>query len=121
MLAGLTGVLHGGLFGWAFFPAFRAVGVLLLLGAVLNLWRLLRWHGAATVAEPLLLVLHIGYAWLVLDAALLGMALLDTNLPQTAAIHALMAGAVGTMILAVMTLPRAATPDAICQRIASPV
>jgi uncharacterized protein involved in response to NO len=97
------GILPGGLFGWAFFPAFRAVGVLLLLGAVINLWRLLRWHGAATVAEPLLLVLHIGYAWLVLGAALLGMALLDANLPQSAAIHALTAGAVGTMILAVMT------------------
>ncbi len=97
------GILHGGLFGWAFFPAFRAVGVLLLLGAVLNLWRLLRWHGVATVAEPLLLVLHIGYAWLVLGAALLGMALLDANVPQSAAIHALTVGAVGTMILAVMT------------------
>ncbi|HMD64570.1 MAG TPA: NnrS family protein [Stellaceae bacterium] len=97
------GILHGGLFGWAFFPAIRAVGVLLLLGAILNLWRLLRWHGAATVAEPLLLVLHIGYAWLVLGAALLGMALLDTNLPQSAAIHALTVGTVGTMILAVMT------------------
>jgi uncharacterized protein involved in response to NO len=42
------GILHAGLSGWAFFPAFRAVGVLLLLGAALNLWRLLRWHGAAT-------------------------------------------------------------------------
>jgi uncharacterized protein involved in response to NO len=31
------GILHAGLFGWAFFPAFRAVGLLLLLGAVLNL------------------------------------------------------------------------------------
>jgi uncharacterized protein involved in response to NO len=40
---------------------------------------------------------------LVLGSALLGMALLDANLPQSAAIHALTAGAVGTMILAVMT------------------
>ena len=96
------GILHGGLFGWAFFPNIRAVGVLLLLGAVLNLWRLLRWHGAATVTEPLLLVLHIGYAWLVLGAGLLGVALLDGNLPQSAAIHALTAGAAGTMILAVV-------------------
>jgi uncharacterized protein involved in response to NO len=97
------GILHGGLFGWALFPTIRAVGVLLLLGAALNLWRLLRWHGAATVTEPLLLVLHIGYAWLVLGTALLGAALLDGNLPQSAAIHALTAGAAGTMILAVMT------------------
>jgi len=97
------GVLHAGLFGWAFFPAFHPIGPLLLLGAMLNLWRLLRWRGAATAAEPLLLVLHIGYAWLVLGAALLGLALLGADLPQSAAIHALTAGAIGTMILAVMT------------------
>ena len=97
------GALHAGLFGWAFFPAFRAVGLLLLLGAALNLWRLLRWRGGATAAEPLLLVLHIGYAWLVLGAALLGLAVLDADLPQSAGIHALTAGAIGTMILAVMT------------------
>jgi len=49
------GVLHAGLFGWAFFPALRAVGLLLLLGAVLNLWRLLRWRdgrGAAASGSP---------------------------------------------------------------------
>jgi uncharacterized protein involved in response to NO len=97
------GTLHTGLIGWAFLPAFRPIGLLLLLGAALNLWRLLRWRGGATVAEPLLLILHIGYAWLVLGAALLGLAVLDDGLPISAAIHALTAGAIGTMILAVMT------------------
>jgi uncharacterized protein involved in response to NO len=97
------GVLHAGLFGWAFFPSLEAIGGLLLLGAALNLWRLLRWRGGATAAEPLVLILHVGYAWLVLGAALLGAAMLDTPVPQSAAIHALTAGAIGTMILAVMT------------------
>ena len=97
------GVLHAGLVGWAFFPAFHPIGVLLLLGAMLNLWRLLRWRGGATAAEPLLFVLHIGYAWLVLGTTLLGLAMFDANLPQSAAIHTLTAGAIGTMILAVMT------------------
>ncbi len=97
------GVLHTGLLGWAFFPAFRPVGLLLLLGAALNLWRLLRWRGSATVTEPLLLVLHVGYAWLVLGTALLGLAMLNPGLPSSAAIHALTAGAIGTMTLAVMT------------------
>jgi uncharacterized protein involved in response to NO len=95
--------LHTGLFGWVFFPSFRAVGALLLLGAAFNLWRLSRWRGGATFAEPLLLVLHVGYAWLVLGAGLLGLALLDADLPQSAAIHALTVGAIGTMVLAVMT------------------
>ena len=97
------GVLHVGLFGWVFLPEFQPVGVILLLGAALNLWRLLRWCGAATAAEPLLLVLHVGYGWLVLGVALLGLAVIDAHLPQSAAIHALTAGAIGTMTLAVMT------------------
>ena len=97
------GFLHASLIGWAFLPGFRPIGLLLLLGAAFNLWRLLRWRGIATAAEPLLLILHIGYAWLVLGAALLGLSMLDADLPPSAAIHALTAGAVGAMILAVMT------------------
>jgi uncharacterized protein involved in response to NO len=95
--------LQAALFGWAFFPDFRAVGVLLLFSAAFNLWRLSRWRGGAAFAEPLLFVLHVGYAWLVLGAGLLGLALLDADLPQSAAIHALTVGAIGTMVLAVMT------------------
>ena len=97
------GCLHAGLLGWAFLPEFRPIGLLLILAALLNLWRLLRWRGRRTAAEPLLLILHIGYAWLVLGTGLLGLSLLDPHLPQSAAIHALTAGATGTMILAVMT------------------
>jgi uncharacterized protein involved in response to NO len=97
------GALHAGLIGWAFLPGFSPIGLLLLLGATLNLWRLVRWRGGATVAEPLLLILHVGYAWLVLGAALLGLSVLDADLPSSAAIHTLTAGAIGTMILAVMT------------------
>jgi uncharacterized protein involved in response to NO len=97
------GTLHAGLVGWALLPALRPVGLLLLLGAMFNLWRLLRWRGRATAAEPLLLVLHVGYAWLVFGTALLGLASLGVDLPQSAAIHALTAGAISTMVLAVMT------------------
>ena len=38
-----------------------------------------------------------------LGAALLGMSMLVADIPQSAAIHALTAGAIGTMTLAVMT------------------
>ena len=95
--------LHTGLLGWAFFPGSRLVAALLLLGAALNLWRLLRWRGAATLAEPLLSILHVGYAWVVVGAGLLGGSVLNPQIPQSAAIHALTAGAIGTMVLAVMT------------------
>lgn len=53
--------LHTGLLGWAFLPWARPVGGLLVLAALLNLWRLARWRGLATVSEPLLAVLHVGY------------------------------------------------------------
>lgn len=97
------GVLHAGLLAWVFLPEFRPVGLLLLLGAALNLWRLLRWRGVATATEPMLLMLHLGYGWLVLGTALLGLAVIDADIPQSAALHALTAGAIGTLTLAVMT------------------
>lgn len=97
------GVLHAGLVAWAFLPTVHVVGLLLVLGAVLNLWRVARWRGDATIAEPLVWVLHLGYGWLVLGVGLLGLSTAADLVPLAAAIHALTAGAAGTMILAVMT------------------
>jgi uncharacterized protein involved in response to NO len=48
-------------------------------------------------------VLHLGYAWLGFGFFFLSIDALAPYLPQTAALHALTVGAVGTMILAVMT------------------
>ena len=56
----------------------------------------------ATVSEPLLLVLHVGYAWLAMALALFGLAALGVA-PRSAALHAMTAGTFGTMTLAVMT------------------
>jgi uncharacterized protein involved in response to NO len=97
------GVLHAGMVGWVFFPTSQLVGGLLLLAAALNLWRLMRWRGIATSAEPLLIILHIGYLWMIIGAALLGASVLTGHVPKAAAIHALTAGAIGTMVLGVMT------------------
>lgn len=95
--------LHASLLAWVFLPDTPAIGAALLAAAALNAWRVARWHGEATLAEPLLTILHIGYLWLVVGAALLGLATLQWAVPLTAAIHALTVGAIGTMILAVMT------------------
>ena len=97
------GTLHAGMIGWAFFPTFQPVGGVLLFAAALNLWRLMRWRGIATWAEPLLTILHVGYFWVVIGAALLGASMLTGQVPEAAAIHALTAGAIGTMVLGVMT------------------
>jgi uncharacterized protein involved in response to NO len=96
-------LLHTSLLAWAFFPAWRPLGFFLLLAAALNFWRLTRWRGWTTLPEPLLAVLHLGYAWVVVGTALLGGSILYESVPESAAIHAFTAGAIGTMILAVMT------------------
>lgn len=95
--------LHAGIVAWVFMPASRVVGIVLVIGGALQLWRLLRWRGTEAAAEPLLFILHVGYAWLVAGVLLLGAAALAPAVPASAAIHALTAGAMGTMILAVMT------------------
>jgi uncharacterized protein involved in response to NO len=79
-------------------------GILLLLAAGLHALRLSRWQGLRTVREPLLLVLHVGYAWLPVALALLGLKIVWPDaLPANIGIHALTTGAIATMTLAVMT------------------
>ncbi len=97
-----SGVLHAGLLLWAVLPDFRPAGGVLVIAALLNAWRLGRWAGVATLAEPLLFILHVGYGWLVVGTSLLGLSLLDSGITVASAIHTLGVGAIGTMILAVM-------------------
>jgi uncharacterized protein involved in response to NO len=97
------GTLHAGMIAWTFLPDWPPSGVLLLVAAALNLARLAAWRGVAALSEPLLLILHVGYLWLVAGIALLGLSLFSDAVPAAAAVHALTAGAMGTMILAVMT------------------
>ena len=49
------------------------------------------------------MILHVGYGWLALGLLFLGLNGLTEMLPETASLHALTVGAVGTMTLAVMT------------------
>ena len=97
------GGLHVALFVWVFLPADTVSGILLLMGSLLNAGRLFRWQGQKTQDEPLLLILHIGYAWLVIGVALLGVSTFAGPVPLSAALHSLTVGAMGTMIVAVMT------------------
>ena len=46
---------------------------------------------------------HIGCAWVPAGMRLLAWSILGTEIPRTAAVHALTAGAMASMILAVMT------------------
>ena len=90
------------LLAWITGPAGVPIGVLLIAAAVLQAVRLARWRGARTWRDPVVLILHIGYAWVPIGLALVGLYLIGA-VPRSAAIHALTAGAMATMILAVMT------------------
>lgn len=97
------------LVSWAFMPVSMWTGAGLLAASGLNGWRLCRWRGLSTISEPLVWILHAGYAWLVAGLALLGLAALGqavsppAAIPMQAGLHALTAGAIGVMSLAVMT------------------
>jgi uncharacterized protein involved in response to NO len=79
------------------------IGIAALAAAVLNALRLAGWRPLRTLGTPLLWVLHLGYGWLVAGFALKAVAALTDALPASAALHALTIGAVGTMMLAVMS------------------
>jgi uncharacterized protein involved in response to NO len=97
-----VGILAAALILWAFLPDYRATGAFLIAAAIANAWRLSRWTGFATWGEKLLIILHVGYAWLVMGLALLGLSIFNIGVPVASAIHALTAGATAVMILAVM-------------------
>jgi len=88
---------------WLIFPENWLTGVILMLAAAAQTLRLSRWSGHRTANDPLVLVLHLGYLWIPIGLLLLGLSVAGTNIPQSAGVHALTAGAMTTMILAVMT------------------
>ena len=87
---------------WVALPESRLTAAALLVAALAQAARLARWRGHRTTAEPLVWVLHLAYAWLPAGLALLAAAAAGEAAPSLA-LHALTAGAIGTITLAVMT------------------
>lgn len=93
-----------GMLLWTFAPYHVATGGVLLLAGAAHVVRLARWRGWRTFAEPLVLILHVGFFWLAASIILLGASVLwPAVVPGIVALHALTAGAMGVMTLAVMT------------------
>lgn len=92
-----------GVVAWNLRPESLWAGTLLIVGGVANLIRWLRWRGWKTYQEPLVLILHIGYAWIGLFLVALGASILGIGFTPENAVHLLTTGAMGTMTLAVMT------------------
>ncbi|ROT94674.1 NnrS family protein [Histidinibacterium lentulum] len=89
---------------WVVLPLGTPTGLALVLAGVLHALRLARWAGHRTFAEPLVTVLHAGYAFVPLGALVLAVEILAPgSFGMAGAQHFWMAGAIGLMTLAVMT------------------
>jgi uncharacterized protein involved in response to NO len=74
-----------------------------LATAVAHALRLWSWNPWATRTRPILWILHVSYAWIALGMLLLAAALAGIAGSASAAMHALGIGAVGGMIMGMMT------------------
>ncbi len=78
------------------------LALLALLSMVAHLIRFCLWRPWKTLKTPLVWVLHAAYAWIPLHLALRAMAAMDW-VSSSAAVHALTTGAVGGMVIGMMT------------------
>ena len=91
-----------GLALWVAMPDELPTGAVMFAAAAFNTARLCRWAGERTFADRLVLVLHVGYAFVPVGFLLGGLAAFDVVGPS-AGIHAWTVGAVGITTLAVMS------------------
>lgn len=78
-------------------------GIVAAAAAFAHFYRLSGWHGLRTWREPIVWILHAGYAWLPIGLALKAVFVLAGSGWAMHWQHALGAGAAATMIMAVMT------------------
>jgi uncharacterized protein involved in response to NO len=91
------------LLSWIAAPAHPVTGGLLLAAGCLQAARLARWAGDRAFADRLVLVLHVGYAFVPAGFLLIGASAFTLAVPASAGVHAWTTGAIGLMTLAVMT------------------
>ena len=87
---------------WVVRPVGPDTAAALGAAGLAQMLRLSRWAGDRTLRDRLVLILHVGYAFVPLGFLLSSAAALDIVVPG-AAVHAWTVGAAGTMTLAVMT------------------
>jgi uncharacterized protein involved in response to NO len=92
------------LVSWVAAPQALFSATALLLTGVLQTLRLFRWAGLRTWREPIVFVLHAGYAFVPAGALLLAASIVWPDLlAESGALHAWTTGAIGVMTLAIMT------------------
>ncbi len=89
--------------GELFFPQTVPVSLLYALAGLLILLRLAYWQGWRTAKDPLMWVLHLGYAFLGFGFLAEGTSILIEDFPEILANHVLTIGGLGIMILGMMS------------------
>ena len=84
-------------------PRSHASGWLAAAAGLAVAARMAGWQTLRTLRDPLVWSLHAGMAWVVMGLFLVAAGDLNQSVPAAAGLHALTAGAMGSMILAVMT------------------
>ena len=97
------GLLAAAMAAWVIAPESDIAGAALIAAGLATLIRLARWRGHLTLVEPLVWSLHLGFVWMPIGLLLLGLGAFLPDVPQVAGMHALTAGTMGGMTLAVMT------------------
>ncbi len=75
---------------------------LFFLAAIANGFRLFRWRPWVTLNTPLVWSLHLAYAFVPISFILLGLHYAGFSIPFSSGLHGLTAGAMGSMILAMI-------------------
>ncbi|MGI9405487.1 MAG: NnrS family protein [Hyphomicrobiaceae bacterium] len=102
----VVAMLSGGaaLVSWCAMPEHALTIALTAGAAILHAVRLTRWAGDRSLAEPLVFILHIAYAFVPIGFVLVTLAAcVPDALAAGDAIHAWTTGSIGLMTLAVMT------------------
>jgi uncharacterized protein involved in response to NO len=84
-------------------PRSAASGALALVASGVTAARMAGWQALRTRRDPLVWSLHAGMAWVPAGLLLVALGDLGAPAPASAGLHALTAGAMGSMILAVVT------------------
>ena len=80
----------------------RLAGVLAALAALAHAARVAGWDPLSTRGRPILWILHLSYAWIPIGLLLLACAAFGV-VPEVIALHAFGAGAVGGMVIGMIT------------------
>ena len=83
-------------------PESLGAAVASIAAGLLAAMRTIHWGARHSARQPLLWILHVGYAWVPLGLLLRGFARVDLAVPASLATHALTVGAIGSLTLGMM-------------------